>query len=104
MQTTMPTTEATVLIVDDDAAVRRSVSRLARAAGFSAKTFASPQQFLRHELPEGPACVVLDMQMDGLNGMQVQEALMQRPRQVPLLFLSGHGTIPTAAASIKHGA
>jgi FixJ family two-component response regulator len=93
-----------VLIVDDDPAVRRGVARLVRAAGFSAKTFASPADFLAYELPQGPACVLLDMLMDGLNGLQVQDALQQNSRGLPVVFLSGHGTIPTATIGIKHGA
>src|SRR5690349_39407 len=95
---------ATVLVVDDDAVVRRSVSRLVRAAGFEAKTFSSPRKFLRYELPNGPACVVLDVCMDELSGLDVQDALRKRSRHVPIVFLSGHGTIPTATATIKHGA
>jgi RNA polymerase sigma factor (sigma-70 family) len=100
----MPTHDATVLVVDDDPPVRRGVSRLVRAAGFSVKTFGSPQEFLRYELPQGPACVVLDMCMDGLTGIDVQNALHERPRHIPIVFLSGHGTIPTATTTIKHGA
>ena len=104
MSPTESANDATVLIVDDDASVRRGVARLVRAAGFSAKTFASPAEFLGCELPEGPACVLLDMQMDGLNGLEVQNALQRNARQVPVVFLSGHGTIPVATAGIKHGA
>ena len=95
---------ATVLIVDDDPDVRRSVARLARAAGFDVKTFASPAEFLARPLPVGPACVVLDMCMDGMTGLQVQERLSRGNRQIPVIFLSGHGTVPTAVAGFKHGA
>src|SRR5206468_6787352 len=91
-------------VVDDEQSLRRAVSRLVRAAGFSARTFASPEEFLRQELPDGPACVVLDMCMDGLSGLDVQNVLRQSPRQIPIVFLSGHGTIPAATMSIKHGA
>jgi FixJ family two-component response regulator len=100
----MPQTSATVLIVDDDAAVRRSLARLVRSAGFAAKTFASPTAFLRDDLPPGPACVLLDMYMDDLNGLDVQETLRKNARRIPIIFLSGHGTIPDATTSIKHGA
>src|SRR5918993_1097 len=95
---------ATVVVVDDDAVVRRSVERLVRAAGFDVLTFAAPEEFLAHALPVGPSCVVLDMCMDGMTGLQVQERLGQRDRCVPVIFLSGHGTVPTAAAGFKHGA
>ena len=100
----MPTTDATVVIVDDDSLVRRGVSRLARAAGFTVKTFASPKDFLRYELPQGPTCVLLDMCMDELTGLDVQDALRKNARQVPVVFLSGHGNIPMATTTIKHGA
>jgi FixJ family two-component response regulator len=100
----MLASDATVLVVDDDPAVRRSLSRLIRAAGYAVKTFASPKEFLRYELPHGPACVMLDMRMDELSGLDVQEELQQNSRHIPVLFLSGHGTIPTAAQSFKHGA
>ena len=102
-----PTTEpdATVLLLDDDPVVRRSVSRLVRAAGFTVKTFSSPAEFLRREMPGGPSCVLLDMCMDGMSGLEVQEALRHRSdRHVPVVFLSGHATVPTAAVGFKQGA
>jgi len=100
----MTPASATVLVVDDDPAIRRSVSRLVRSAGFSVKAFASPEDFLRYELPNEPSCVLLDMCMDGMTGLDVQKMLRQRDRRVPAIFLSGHGTVPTAAAGFKHGA
>jgi FixJ family two-component response regulator len=99
-----PTPLATIFIVDDDQAVRQSVSRLLRAAGYAAETFASPDEFLKSALPPGPCCVVLDMCMDGMTGLEVQERLCQGDRHVPVIFLSGHGTVPTAAAGFKQGA
>ena len=96
--------DATVFIVDDDPSVRRSVSRLVRSAGFEVKAFASPKQFLRQDLPQGPACVLLDMCMEGLTGLDVQELLRQNDRHVPVVFLSGHGTVPMATAGMKGGA
>ena len=71
----MSESEATVIVVDDDSSVRYSVSRLVRAAGYNAVMFASPTEFLEQPLPPGPACVVLDFAMDGLNGLEVQRAL-----------------------------
>ena len=96
--------DATVLIVDDDADIRRSTSRLLRAAGYAVTGFASPQEFLEHPLPLGPCCVILDMCMDGMTGLEVQERLCESDRHVPVVFLSAHGTVPTAAAGFKHGA
>jgi len=100
----MATIDATILVVDDDEQVRRGLSRLVRAAGYTVKTFGSPQKFLRHELPPGPSCVLLDMRMDGMTGLDVQEALRRDARHIPIVFLSGHGTIPAVAAGIKRGA
>src|SRR5687768_18549970 len=96
--------DATVFVVDDDPAVRRGVSRRARSAGFSVKTFASPVEFLQHQLPQAPACVLLDMCMDELNGLEVQDVLRQDDRQVPFVFLSGHGASQSAPTSIRQGA
>ena len=100
----MSTATATVLVVDDDPAIRQSVSRLVRAAGYSVKTFASPTDFLTHPLPDAPACVLLDMCMEGMTGLEVQDRLRQGDRHVPVVFLSAHGTVPTAALGFKHGA
>ena len=97
-------TAATVLVVDDDPSIRQSVSRLIRAAGYSVKTFASPADFLSHPLPDEPACVVLDMCMEGMTGLEVQDRLRQGDRHVPIVFLTAHGTVPTAALGFKHGA
>lgn len=95
---------ATVLIVDDDPAIRQSVSRLLRSAGYSVKTFASPDEFLSHSLPDEPTCVLLDVCMEGMTGLEVQDRLRQCDRHVPVVFLSAHGTVPTAAIGFKHGA
>jgi FixJ family two-component response regulator len=95
---------ATVLLVDDDPAVRRGVSRLLRAAGFGVKTFASPRSFLSFALPAGPACVLLDLCMEELSGLEVQDVLRGNGRRLPVVFLSGRGTIPDVAAGFKGGA
>jgi len=96
---------ATVLIVDDDPVIRRSMSRLIRSAGYSVQTFASPADFLQSPLPAEPTCVLLDMFMDGMTGLEVQDQLRRRDRRhVPIVFLSGHATVPDAAVGFKHGA
>lgn len=96
--------QATVFVVDDDIEIRKGVSRLAQSMGYSAKTFSSPADFLKEEFPSSPACVVLDMCMEGLNGLEVQDALRANPRALPVVFLSGHGTISAATAGIRYGA
>jgi FixJ family two-component response regulator len=96
--------DGTVLVVDDDRSVRRGVARLVRAAGYSAKTFSSPARFLKQPLPLGPACLVLDVFMDGLDGLQVQQALRRNQRRIPIVFLSGQANVPIAAKAMKSGA
>jgi len=94
----------TVIVVDDDSSVRRSVARLIHSAGLGVQTFASPAEFLDQDLPPGPACVVLDMYMDGMTGLEVQDTLRRKARQVPIVFLSGSGTVPVTAACFRGGA
>jgi FixJ family two-component response regulator len=96
--------DGTVFVVDDDVSVRHGVARLLRAAGYSAKTFSSPGQFLKQPLPAGPACLVLDVCMDGLNGLEVQQALRGNPRNLPIVFLSGQADVPIATKAMKGGA
>lgn len=95
---------ATVLLVDDDPAVRKSLSRVVRTAGYLVETFATGADLLRHELPVGPACVLLDLQMEGMSGAQVHAALRQNNRHVPVVFLSGRATVSSAVAEVKNGA
>lgn len=95
---------ATVLLVDDDHAVRRSLARVIRAAGYVVETFGSAAEFLSRELPMGPACVLLDMQMAGMTGRELHAALRQNSRHVPVIFLSGCSTVTSAVAEVKSGA
>jgi len=97
-------TNATVVVVDDDPAVRRSIARLVRSVGYAVKTFGSPTDFLRHQLPDGPTFVLLDMCMNGMTGLEVQDVLRRSERRVPIVFLSGHGTVSTAVTSVRRGA
>jgi FixJ family two-component response regulator len=95
---------ATVLLVDDEPAVRKSLSRLVRSAGYLVETFATGAELLRHELPTGPTCVLLDLQMEGMTGAEVHEALRRNNRHVQVIFLSGAATVSSAVAEVKHGA
>ena len=104
MANTTLTTDASVLVVDDDPTVLSSLSRLVRSAGFDVRTFSNPEDFLREELPPGPTCVLLDLFMDGMSGLEVQEALLRNERRVPVVFLSGSATIHDAVACLKQGA
>jgi FixJ family two-component response regulator len=93
-----------VFVVDDDASVRKGLTRLLRSAGYKSEIFESASDFLARPLPSGPSCVILDVEMPGINGMDLQEALIQRRREEQLVFITGHGDIPMCAQAMKAGA
>ena len=93
-----------VFIVDDDLSVRRTTERLIRSAGFKALTFTSAREFLANPRPEGPACLVLDVRMPGLSGMDLQRELTQSGIHIPIIFITGHGDIPMSVRAMKAGA
>lgn len=94
----------TVIIVDDEAPIRRALSRLLRAEGFTVVAYASPREFLDAPAPPPPACVILDMAMPEQNGLAVQEALLAAGRQIPIIFLTGRADVPMCAQAMKRGA
>jgi FixJ family two-component response regulator len=85
----------TVFVVDDDEDVRVSIAELLRSAGLRAETFASAQEFLRREPGGGPSCLVLDLQLPGMDGLDVQRELASSGVSMPIIFVTGHGDIPT---------
>ena len=93
-----------VFLIDDDASVRRGVSRLLRSAGYRNEAFRSASDFLAREQHPGPACVVVDVRMPGLNGIDLQSVLIQRRREEQLVFITGHGNISMCAQAMKAGA
>lgn len=94
----------TIYLVDDDASFRRAATRLLAALGFSVRGFASASEFLT-ALPElGPGCVILDLQMPGMSGLQLQEALAREKDPLPVVFLTGQGEIPDSVRAMRHGA
>jgi len=95
---------APIYLVDDDVSVRESVGSLIRSAGFRAKTFASAQECLAGLQAELPSCLVLDVQLPGLSGLDLQQQLAQADVQLPIIFLTGHGDIPMSVRAIKAGA
>lgn len=99
----MSAAEPIVCVVDDEPSVRKSLGRLLKAAGYRVLAFASAREFLEQRPTEGPACLVLDVQMPELNGLELQEALAAEPR-LPIVFISGHGDIPTSVRAMKAGA
>src|SRR5271157_2818614 len=95
---------APIYLVDDDVSVRESVGSLVRSAGFRAKTFASAQECLAGLQAEQPSCLVLDIQLPGLSGLDLQQQLAKADVQLPIIFLTGHGNIPMSVRAIKAGA
>jgi FixJ family two-component response regulator len=98
------TAEAVVFLVDDDASMLRALSRLLKTTGHRVEAFASPREFLDRPPHDGPGCLVLDLKMPGLSGLDVQEALSAGARALPIVFISGHGKIPAAVRAMKAGA
>ena len=100
----MSTGEATVFVVDDDASVRRGLERLLRSAGHQVATFASAREFLDRNLVAGPCCLVLDVRMPGVSGLELQEKLTALECDVPVIFITGNGDIPMVVRAMKAGA
>lgn len=100
----MAGTDAIVFVVDDDASMRHSTECLISSIGLRAETFASAQQFLKHKLPDVPACLVLDMRMPGLSGLDLQKELAEAGVDIPIIFITGHGDIPMTVQAMKAGA
>src|SRR5215813_5684295 len=93
-----------VYVVDDDVSVRESMECLIRSAGLGVETFASPQEFLNRCRSKPPSCLVLDVKLPGLNGLDVQQVLAKTGLYIPIIFVTGHGDIPTSVRAIKSGA
>ena len=100
----MTTPEAPVYIVDDDASVREAVGRLVRSAGWKVETFASAQEFLASPWADVPSCLILDVRLPGLSGLDLQQRLAKSGARTSIIFLTGHGDIPTSVRAIKAGA
>jgi FixJ family two-component response regulator len=93
-----------IFAIDDDKSVRKGLMRLLRSAGYKSEIFESALDFLKREPHAGPACVIVDVRMPGLNGMDLQETLIQRHREEQLIFITGHGDISMCARAMKAGA
>jgi FixJ family two-component response regulator len=97
-------TNPIVFVVDDDLSVRRSTERLMRSAGLDVQSFSSAREFLKIPRPERPACLVLDVRMPGLSGMDLQHELTQAGIRIPIIFITAHGDIPMSVRAMKSGA
>ena len=94
----------TVFVVDDNASIREAIKSLVESTGLRAETFESTQDFLRHKLPDGPQCLVLDVLLPGVSGLDFQNELTAANIRIPIVFITGHGDIPMTVRAMKAGA
>jgi FixJ family two-component response regulator len=99
-----PTAAATVFVIDDDPLVRSAIHGMLKSVGVRSETFASPQEFLRSKRPDGPSCLVLDVRLPGVNGLDFQRELTDAGFRIPIIFITGHGDIPMTVRAMKSGA
>jgi FixJ family two-component response regulator len=97
-------TDPTVFVVDDDAAVREALSSLIRSVDLVVETFGSATEFLRAKLPDAPSCLVLDVRLPGVSGLDFQGELARSGIHIPVIFVTGHGDIPMTVKAMKAGA
>lgn len=90
----MSDAEAIVFVIDDDESIREALQSLIRSVGLSVATFASAQEFLHRKRPDVPACLILDVRMPGLSGLDLQRDLTEANIHIPIIFITGHGDIP----------
>jgi len=96
--------QPTVLIIDDDSRMRAAMQRLLKTVGLHSESFATPKDFLHHKLPDGPSCLVLDVRLPGMSGLDLQSKLNEAGVQIPIIFITGHGDIPMTVKAMKSGA
>ena len=99
-----PADTPTVFVVDDDAAVRAAIQGLLKSVGLQSETFGIAHEFLRRKRPDGPSCLVLDVSLPGINGLDFQRELTDAGIQIPIIFITGHGDIPMTVRAMKSGA
>jgi FixJ family two-component response regulator len=100
----MPDPDATVFVVDDDASIRESLGSLIRSVGLKVETFASAREFLARPPADVPGCLVLDVRLPGLSGLDLQSRMAEINREIPIVFITGHGDVPTSVRAMKAGA
>jgi FixJ family two-component response regulator len=99
-----PANDVTVFLIDDDARMRAALERLLKSVGLHAESFATPQDFFRHKLPDIASCLVLDVRLPGMSGLEVQRKLNERRVSIPIIFITAHGDIPMTVEAMKSGA
>ena len=97
-------TSPTIFVVDDDDLVRASIQGMLKSVGLHSKTFGTAQDFLRSERPDAPSCLVLDVRLPGVNGLDFQRQLVDAGIRIPVIFITGHGDIPMTVKAMKSGA
>jgi len=95
---------ATVFVVDDDADVRGAMRRVLKTVGLQAETFATANDFLQRNLPKGPNCLILDIRLPGMSGLDVQQKLIEGGARIPVIFITAHADVPLAVKAMKSGA
>ena len=96
--------DATVFVIDDDARIRAATERLLKSVGLHAESYATPKEFLTRKLPDGPTCLVLDVRLPGMSGLDVQRKLAEEGIEIPVIFITGHADIPMTVKAMKSGA
>ena len=99
-----PANSSTVFVIDDDDLVRASIQGLLKSVGLRSETFGAAQEFLRSKRPDGPSCLVLDVRLPGVNGLDFQRELADAGIRIPIIFITGHGDIPMSVKAMKSGA
>ncbi len=99
-----PAGAPTVFVIDDDAAVRAAIQGLLKSVGLRSESFGTAQAFLRSKRPDGPSCLVLDVRLPGISGLDFQHELADEGIQIPIIFITGHGDIPMTVKAMKSGA
>jgi FixJ family two-component response regulator len=98
------TGDPTVFVIDDDDSIRAAIQGLLKSVGLRAETFGTVQQFLSHKPPDGPSCLVLDVRLPGVNGLDFQRQLADSGVMIPIIFITGYGDIPMTVKAMKSGA
>ena len=99
-----PAGSSAVFVIDDDALVRASIQGMLKSVGLRSETFGTPQEFLRAQRPDCPSCLVLDVRLPGVNGLDFQRELAELGLAIPIIFITGHGDIPMTVRAMKSGA
>ena len=99
-----PVGAPTVFVIDDDDMVRAAIQGMLKSVGLQSQTFATAQDFLRNKRPDGPSCLVLDVRLPGINGLDFQRQLADAGLRIPIIFITGHGDIPMSVKAMKSGA